>query len=43
MIHDLPKRKGTKNNLVKFLDKCFNKTPYHITFLPNYEAFYEME
>ena len=43
MIHGLPKRKGTYKNLIKFLDKCFNKTPYHVTFLPEYEAFYEME
>ena len=43
MIHDLPKRIGTKKNLIKFLDKCFGKIPYHITFLPDYEEFYEME
>jgi len=40
MIRDLPKRKGTRANLVKFLNECFNKTPYHVTFLPEYEAFY---
>jgi hypothetical protein len=41
----LPKKSGTRRNLEKFLEKCFDfpHKAYAITFLPEYEEFYAME
>lgn len=45
LLTNLPERKGMRKCLLKFLATSLDKpyTPHQITFLPEYEKFYEME
>ena len=40
ILHNLPKRKGTRKNLIKFLSQKFDQVPTQVTFLPEYEVYY---
>lgn len=44
IVNNLPKKKGSKQKLLKFLDRCYEKTytPYQITLLPEDDTFYEI-
>jgi uncharacterized protein YbcV (DUF1398 family) len=45
LLTNLPERIGTRSKLINFLATGFEKpfSPHQITFLPEYEHFYEME